>query len=87
MDCEYVLVYRTGPGPRNEFSHKFHATTPENAIGTAREIIKHHQAENVREFQFAPIVVKGELYRQMQELDGSEFIKTTDGRPFSTPKV
>lgn len=87
MDCEYILVYQMGPKPKDEFSHKFHAATPEDAVGAAREIVKHHQAENVREFPFAPVVVKGQLYRQMQELDGSEFIKTTDGRPFSTPQA
>lgn len=87
MDCEYILVYRTGSGSRNEFQHKFHASTPEEAAGTAREIIKHHQSMSVREFPFAPFVVEGELYRQFQEINGAEFIKTTRGEPYVDPHL
>jgi len=32
---------------RNEFEFLFHATSPEQATSTAREIIKHHQAEAI----------------------------------------
>jgi len=85
MDCEYVLFYRTGPKKSDEFHHKFHAATLEDAVGTAREIIKHHQRENVAEFPFAPVAVKGELYRQMLELDGAEFIKKQPLTPL-TPR-
>ena len=87
MDCEYILLIKIGTRSRDEISRKFHAATPEDAVGTAREIVRHHQAESVREFPFAPVVVKGELYRQFQEFDGSEFIKTTDGRPYVTPQA
>ena len=76
MDCEYLLVYRTGKGVRNEFQHRFDAITPEEATETARQIINDHQLENVQEFPFAPVVVEGELYRQLEELSGAEFIKT-----------
>jgi len=85
MDCEYILVYRTGEGEENEFSYKFHASTPDEARETARIIIKQHQDHNVRERPFAPIVVKGELYRQMVEIDGETLIITTDGRPHTQP--
>ncbi len=47
MDCEYDLRYKTGNGKRNEFEFLFHATSPEQATSTAREIIKHHQAEAI----------------------------------------
>jgi len=83
VDCEYILVYRMGRGSRNEFSHKFHATTLKEARERAQELIKHYQAENVRKFPFAPVVVAGELYRQIQELDGEKFIKTADGRSYA----
>jgi len=85
MDCEYIVVYRTGTKTRDEFKHKFHAESPEAAVDTAKEIIKHHQQEAIQEFPFTRPVVKGELYRQMQELDGAEFIKTSSPRPFATP--
>ncbi len=83
---EYILVCRRGMAPRKEFL-SFPATTPEDASETARQIIKRYQAESVREFPFAPPVVSGKLYRHMQEFDGSEFIKTTDGRPLTVPQA
>lgn len=82
MDCEYILVYRLAYRTRsdegNELQHKFHATTPEEATETAREIIKYHQAKSERDSPLALIVVEGELYRQMQELDSREFIKKSN---------
>ena len=87
MDCKWLLVCRTGEGGRNEFQHKFQDSTPEKAVETARLLIRHHQAESVREFPFSPIVVKGELYRQFKKLDGAEFIQTTRGEPYVDPNL
>ena len=79
MDCEYILKYGR-VGTREEYTYKFHAGTPEDAVETAKEIIRHQQRESVQEFPFAPPVVKGELYRQMQVIYGQEFIEQEQKR-------
>ncbi len=83
MDCEYILVYKMGLGEKNEFRHKFHAATPYDAKVTARLIVKHHQEECVQEHPFSPVIVNGELYRQIEEIDGGEFVKTSHGQSYA----
>lgn len=76
MDCEYVLLCRLGFG--EVVLREFHAPTPEKALEDGREIIKHYQDEVTREFPDEHHIVKGELYRQIKEIDGSEFIKVEE---------
>lgn len=87
MDCEYVLVCRIGIREGDKFYQQFHAPTPEEAVERAREIIKIHQEENVHRLPFSPVVVKGELYRQIQELDGSDFIVKVENVRTSNPTL
>ena len=75
MDCDYVLVCKSG---LSEESVSFHETTPEEAKERARRIVFLKQKENVDEFPFSPVVVTGVLYRGFCEFDGGEFI---------TPKI
>ncbi len=82
MDSEYILVYRSADGKGQELQNKFQAATPEGAKETALSMIRHLQAEYVHEMPFAPIIVEGQLYRQVEEINGAQFIRTQDGRSY-----
>jgi hypothetical protein len=80
MDCEYVLIIRVDG--RVHKTVPFHSSTLEEAEKTARLHVMVQQNTCVVEFPFLPPIVKGELYRQVMEINGSEFIRTTDGRTY-----
>ena len=75
MDCEYILVIIRGERLSNRAYRDFHAPTPEEAVEQARELVRIDQAECVRMHPTAPTIVKGELYRQVVEIDGWQVIR------------
>lgn len=79
MNCDYVLVLKSEGFVEDTF--KFDASTPEEALETARLRTKQKQKEKVNEFPFAPPIVKGTLYRELAEIDGGEFLTPKIERP------
>ena len=74
MDCEYILTIRT-QGGKIHSTEQFHSATLEEAETLAVTGVKRAQADFVDAFPFAPPILKGELYRQIKEIDGSQFLE------------
>jgi hypothetical protein len=73
MDCEYLLKI-SSKVPAMKYQHEFHAGSPEEAGEVARQLIQFKQAQALLSSPSITVVIKGELYRQIQEIDGSDFI-------------
>ncbi|MDP3763272.1 MAG: hypothetical protein Q8Q92_01275 [bacterium] len=73
MDREYILMIKSGG--KTQSTEPFHAPTPEEARDLAKMRVRKAQAESVDEFPFAPAIMTGELYRQIEEINGAQFIQ------------
>ena len=78
MDCEYLLVCKSGLFDEQTFH--FHAATSEEAKEQGCKIVVHKQEELEERMPSGSLSVKAVLYRGFHEFDGRDFITITPNK-------